>query len=56
MRYSVIKTKKQLVNLKQELLKNKWIDEIICLRSKDHSLRCNGDNESKNKLEGISKS
>ena len=54
MNYSVIKTKKLLVNLKQKLPKNIWIDEFVCLRNKMFPFKC-GDH-SENNLGGVSKS
>ena len=41
---------------KIETPKNIWIDEIVCLRSKTNSFKCRDNIESKNKIEGISKS
>ena len=37
-----------------KLLKNIWIDEFVCLRSKSYSFQCEDDK--KDKLKGISKS
>ena len=53
MNYSVMKTKKCVVNFKIETPKNIWIDEFVCLRSKMYAFK-SGDN-SKNKLKGVSK-
>ena len=49
--------KKQKVIGKYEIetLKNIWIDEFVCLRSKTYSFKCNDNTESKNKIKGISK-
>ena len=41
---------------KFETPKNNWVHYFICLRSKAYSFKCKSDDESKNKLEGISKS
>ena len=55
MNSSVKKIGKFLV-FSKEKPKNIWIDEFICLRSKAYSFKCKCDDESKNKLKGISKS
>ena len=54
MNYSVKKNKKIIGKFKLETPKIIWIDEIIRLRSKMYSFKC--ENESKNKLNVISKS
>ena len=46
--------KKVVGNFKPETPKSFWIDEFFCLRSKMYSFKCGDD--SKNKLEGVSKS
>ena len=33
-----------------------WLDEFVCLGSKAYSFKCEDNNESKNKIKGISKS
>ena len=48
--------KKVVGRFKIETLKNIWIDEFICLRSKACSFKCEDDHESKIKLKGTSKS
>ena len=48
------KIKKVIGKYKIETLKNFWIDELICLRSKMYAFKCG--NDSKNKLKGVSKS
>ena len=48
------KNRKKMDFFKLETLKNIWIDEFVCLRSKMYAFKCGGD--SKNKLKGISKS
>ena len=57
MNYSVIKTKKYLEKLKEKHLRKFGLmtDELICLRSKAYSFKCKDDNESNDKLKGISK-
>ena len=40
---------------KIETPENLWIDEFVCLRSKAYSFECKDNNESKNKMKGISK-
>ena len=45
---------KMIGKFKIETPKNIWIDEFICLRSKMYAFKCG--NDSKNKLNGISKS
>ena len=40
--------------IKLETLKNNWIDEFICSRSKPYSFKCGDKNT--NKIKGISKS
>ena len=49
------KNKKVIGKFKIETLKNMWIDEFVCLRSKAYSFKCNDNTESKNKIKGISK-
>ena len=56
MNYSVMKRKKMVSRLELETPKNIGIDEYICFRSKVFSLKCKNDDESKNKLEGVSQS
>ena len=41
---------------KTETPKNICIDEIVCLKSKAYSFKCNDNNENKNKIKGISES
>ena len=41
---------------KNECPRNFWIDEIVCLRSKAYSFKCKDNIESKNKINGVSKS
>ena len=48
------KNKKVVGKFKIEAPKNIWIDEFVALRSKCYAFKCN--NDSKNKLKGISKS
>ena len=48
------KKKKVVGKFKIETPKNIWIDEFVALRSKCYAFKC--DNDSKNKLKGISKS
>ena len=48
------KNKKVVGKFKIETPKNLWIDEFVALRSKCYAFKC--DNDSKNKLKGISKS
>ena len=48
------KNKKVLRKFKIETLKNIWIDELLCLRSKMYSFKCGDD--IKNKLKGVSRS
>ena len=48
------KNKKVVGKFKIETPKNIWIDEFVALRSKCYAFKC--DNDSKNKLKGISKS
>ena len=50
------KNKKVIGKFKIETPKNIWTDEFVCLRSKAYSLKCKDNNESKNKIKGISKS
>ena len=50
------KNKKDIGKFKIEIPKNIWIDEVVCLRSKTYSFKCNDNDESKNKIKGISKS
>ena len=50
------KNKKVIGKFKIETLKNIWIDEFVCLRSKAYSFKCENEDESKNKIKGISKS
>ena len=50
------KNKKVIGKFKIETPKNIWIDEFACLRSKAYSFQCTDNNESKNKIKGISKS
>ena len=47
MNYSVTKIKEWLVTLKIETPKNFWIDDLIWLRSKAYSFKCNDDEENK---------
>ena len=55
MKYSVIKTKTNVIEkFKNEIRKNIWINEFVCLRSKMYSLKCGDDN--KIKFKGIPKS
>ena len=48
------KNKKVVGKFKIETPKNIWVDEFVALRSKCYAFKCN--NDSKNKLKGISKS
>ena len=48
-------TKKLIGKFKLETLKNIWIDEFFCLRSKAHSFNCKLIMKVKNKLKGILK-
>ena len=48
------KNNKVIGKLKTETLKNLWIDEFVCLRSKMYAFKCGDD--SKIKLKGFSKS
>ena len=48
------KNKKVIGFFKIETLKSIWIDEFVCLRSKMYAFKC--ENDSKNKLKGVSKS
>ena len=48
------KNKKVIGKFKIETPKNIWIDEFVCLSSKMYAFKC--DDDSKNKLKGISKS
>ena len=50
------KKKKVFGKFKIETPKNIWIDEFVCLRSKAYSFKCNYEDESENKIKGISKS
>ena len=50
------KNKKVIGKFKIETPKNIWIDEFVCLRSKAYSFKSKNNDESKNKLKGISKS
>ena len=50
------KNKKVIDNFKIETPKNIWINEIVCLRSKNYSFKCNENNESKIKMRVFSKS
>ena len=47
---------KVIGKFKLETPKNVWIDEFVCLRSKAYSFKSKDNNESKNKIKGISKS
>ena len=44
------KSKKVIGKFKIETLKNVFIDEIVCLRSKMYAFKCKDDTEDKNKL------
>ena len=46
MNYLVMKIKKLLGFFKLETLKNIWVDEFVCLRSKMYSFKC-GDGSKK---------
>ena len=48
------KNKKVIGKFETETLKSIWIEEFVCLRSKMYAFKCG--NDSKNKLEGVSKS
>ena len=48
------KNKKVIVKFKIETPRKYWIDEFVCLRSKMYAFKC--ENDSKNKVEGVSKS
>ena len=50
------RNKKVIGKFKIETPKNIWIDEFVCLRSKAYSFKCKNNDESKNKIKGISKS
>ena len=50
------RNKKVIGKFKRETPKNIWIDEFVCLRSKDYSFKSENNNEDKNKIKGISKS
>ena len=50
------KNKKVIGKFKIETPKNISIDEFVCLRSKAYSFECKDNIESKNKIEGFSKS
>ena len=50
------KIKKVIGEFKIETPKNIWIDEFVCSRSKAYSFKCKDNTESKNKIEGLSKS
>ena len=50
------KNKKVINRFKIETPKNTIIDEAVCLRSKAYSFKCKDNDESKNKIERISKS
>ena len=50
------KNKKDIGKFKIETPKNVAIDEYVCLRSKAYSFKCKNEDESKNKIKGISKS
>ena len=50
------KNKKVVGKFKNETPKNITIDEFVCLRSKAYSFKCKNNDESKNKITGISKS
>ena len=50
------RNKKVIGKFKIETLKNIWIDEFVCLRSKAYSFKCEDNKEHKNKIKGISKS
>ena len=49
------KNKKVIGKFKIETPKNVVIDEFVCLRSKTNLFKCQDNTESKNKIEGISK-
>ena len=49
------KNKKVSGYFKNECPKKFWIDEIVCLRSKAYSFKCEDNIESKIKIKGISK-
>ena len=51
-----IKKKKIIGKFKIETPENIWIDEIVCLKSKVYSFKCNDNNENKNKTKSHSKS
>ena len=50
------KNEEVIGKFKIETLKNIWIDDFVCLRSKASSFKCKNDIENKNKRKGISKS
>ena len=50
------KNKKVIGKFKIETPKNIIIDEFVCLRSKAYSFKCKNEDESKNKIKGVSKS
>ena len=50
------RNKKIIGKFKIETPKTIWIDEFVCLRSKAYSFECKIEDESKNKIKGISKS
>ena len=50
------KNKKVIGRFKTETPRFVWIDEFVCLRPKAFSFKCKNDDESKNKLEGVSES
>ena len=50
------KKKKIIGKFKKETPKNFWIEDFVCLISKDYSFKSNDNNENENKTKGISKS
>ena len=50
------RNKEVIGKFKIETPKNNWIDEFVCLRSKAYTFKCKDNNESANKIKGISKS
>ena len=50
------KNKKVIGKFKIETPKKVIIDEFVCLRSKAYSFKCKNNDESKNKIKGVSKS
>ena len=52
----IVKHKEVIGKIKLEKPKNTWIDEFVCLRSKAYSFKSKIEDESKDKLKGVSKS